>query len=128
MLCSYDVNLDDFLNLSSVSLLHNFDDLILAWPVGTSDIEKQDALCILPLNIVNEKIYIFIWFWLLLLGKVSSQFPVSDHQDQIYVLKRLKLLFSLKITSKNDMLFSPQAQWNFFLFFFPHCCCRDLEG
>ena len=37
---------------------------------GTSgNIEKHDALCILPLNIVNEKIYIFIWFWLLLLGK-----------------------------------------------------------
>jgi hypothetical protein len=36
---------------------------------GTSgNIEKHDALCILPLNIVNEKIYIFIWFWLLILG------------------------------------------------------------
>lgn len=22
-----------------------------------------DALCLLPLNIINEKIYIFIWFW-----------------------------------------------------------------
>lgn len=39
---------------------------------GTSgNIEKHDALCILPLNIVNEKIYIFIWFWLLLLGVLS---------------------------------------------------------
>lgn len=40
---------------------------------GTSgNIEKHDALCILPLNIVNEKIYIFIWFWLLFLGFLSS--------------------------------------------------------
>ena len=40
---------------------------------GTSgNIEKHDALCILPLNIVNEKIYIFIWFWLLLLGKLIN--------------------------------------------------------
>lgn len=39
---------------------------------GTSgNIEKHDALCILPLNIVNEKIYIFIWFWLLFLGLLS---------------------------------------------------------
>ena len=39
---------------------------------GTSgNIEKHDALCILPLNIVNEKIYIFIWFWLLFLGALS---------------------------------------------------------
>ena len=57
---------------------------------GTSgDIEKHDAMCILPLNIgtkkvgwptkckyftilVNEKIYIFLWFWFLLLGFLTS--------------------------------------------------------
>ena len=33
----------------------------------SGEIEKHDAMCILPLNIVNEKIYIFIWFWMLLL-------------------------------------------------------------
>ena len=39
---------------------------------GTSgNIEKHDALCILPLNIVNEKIYIFVWFWLLILGLLT---------------------------------------------------------
>lgn len=26
-----------------------------------------DSLCILPLNIVNEKTYVFIWFWYLIL-------------------------------------------------------------
>jgi hypothetical protein len=35
-------------------------------------VEKHDALCILPLNIVNEKIYIFLWFWLLMLGGLST--------------------------------------------------------
>ncbi|KAJ8672808.1 hypothetical protein QAD02_004068 [Eretmocerus hayati] len=34
-------------------------------PSGT--IQKHDSLCILPLNIVNEKTYIFIWFWYLIL-------------------------------------------------------------
>ena len=39
---------------------------------GTSgEIEKHDALCILPLNIFNEKIYIFLWFWMLLLGTLT---------------------------------------------------------
>ena len=28
-------------------------------PSGT--VEKKDGLCVLPLNIINEKIYIFIW-------------------------------------------------------------------
>ena len=45
---------------------------------GTSgNIEKHDALCILPLNIVNEKIYIFIWFWLLILGFLTFLILVS---------------------------------------------------
>ena len=35
---------------------------------GTSgEVEKHDALCLLPLNIVNEKVYIFLWFWFILL-------------------------------------------------------------
>ena len=34
---------------------------------SSGEIEKHDAMCILPLNIVNEKIYIFLWFWMLLL-------------------------------------------------------------
>ncbi len=39
---------------------------------GTSgEIEKHDALCILPLNIFNEKIYIFLWFWMLALGGLT---------------------------------------------------------
>ena len=29
--------------------------------------QKHDALCMLPINVVNEKIYVFLWFWLLLL-------------------------------------------------------------
>ena len=30
-------------------------------PSGT--VMKHDGLCVLPLNIINEKIYIFLWFW-----------------------------------------------------------------
>ena len=33
----------------------------------SGEIEKHDALCILPLNVVNEKIYIFLWFWFIIL-------------------------------------------------------------
>jgi hypothetical protein len=30
-------------------------------PSGT--IQNHDGLCILPINIINEKIYVFLWFW-----------------------------------------------------------------
>merc|ERR1712008_670248 len=39
---------------------------------ASGEVEKHDALCILPLNIVNEKIYIFLWFWFLILGVLSA--------------------------------------------------------
>jgi len=32
-------------------------------PSGT--VENKDGLCILAVNIINEKIYIFLWFWFL---------------------------------------------------------------
>ena len=39
-------------------------------PSGT--VEEQDALCMLPINIIHEKIYIFIWFWLIILSVISA--------------------------------------------------------
>lgn len=33
----------------------------------SGSIVKTDSLCLLPLNIVNEKTYIFIWFWYIIL-------------------------------------------------------------
>ena len=40
---------------------------------GTSgNIESHDALCILPINIINEKIYVFLWFYFLLLAVLTG--------------------------------------------------------
>jgi hypothetical protein len=38
----------------------------------TGNIQPHDALCILPLNILNEKIFIFLWFWLIILSVLSG--------------------------------------------------------
>lgn len=35
---------------------------------SSGDIQKHDALCLLPLNIINEKIYIALWFWFIILA------------------------------------------------------------
>lgn len=38
----------------------------------SGDVQKHDALCVLPINIINEKIYIFLWFWFILVALVSG--------------------------------------------------------
>eukprot|EP00092_Neocalanus_flemingeri_P010873 GFUD01011710.1.p1 GENE.GFUD01011710.1~~GFUD01011710.1.p1 ORF type:complete len:400 (+),score=91.68 GFUD01011710.1:31-1200(+) len=30
----------------------------------SGSIQRRDAMCVLPVNIINEKIYVFLWFWL----------------------------------------------------------------
>ena len=51
-------------------------------PSGT--IENKDGLCLLAQNIINEKIYIFLWFWFLILGGLSA----------LVVLYRLVIIIS----------------------------------
>ncbi|QQP49391.1 Innexin [Caligus rogercresseyi] len=43
-------------------------------PSGT--IETKDGLCVLPLNIINEKIFIFLWFWLIIIAAISGLFLI----------------------------------------------------
>lgn len=39
-------------------------------PSGT--IQNHDALCIMALNVVNEKIYIFLWYWFIILSVITG--------------------------------------------------------
>lgn len=39
---------------------------------ASGSIQKLDALCVLALNIINEKIYIFLWFWFIILAVMSG--------------------------------------------------------
>merc|ERR1712135_280272 len=39
---------------------------------GSGTIQNLDALCILGMNILSEKIYVFFWFWLIILAIVTG--------------------------------------------------------
>lgn len=54
---------------------------------SSGDVQKHDAMCILPINIVNEKIYVFLWFWFYFIAIVSV----------LAVIYRLATLFSSQI-------------------------------
>ncbi|XP_068628378.1 innexin shaking-B [Battus philenor] len=51
---------------------------------SSGEVERHDALCILPLNVVNEKIYVFLWFWFVILGILTF----------ITLIYRLVIIFS----------------------------------
>ena len=34
--------------------------------------QKFDAMCLLPLNIVNEKVFLVLWFWFIILTTASA--------------------------------------------------------
>ena len=54
-------------------------------PSGTP--QRHDALCVLPLNIINEKIYIFLWFWFILVASITG----------IFLMYRFAVLFGAGI-------------------------------
>uniref|UniRef100_T1JJS6 Innexin n=1 Tax=Strigamia maritima TaxID=126957 RepID=T1JJS6_STRMM len=57
----------------------------------STEIEKHDALCVLPLNVVNEKIYIFLWFWFIILGFLTAMILIS--RFVVFTVPRLRLTF-----------------------------------
>ncbi|XP_012251056.2 innexin inx7 [Athalia rosae] len=38
----------------------------------SGSIQQHDALCVMALNVVNEKIYTFLWFWLIILAVITG--------------------------------------------------------
>ena len=38
---------------------------------GSGTIQNFDALCVLGMNIINEKIFIFLWFWYIMLAVIT---------------------------------------------------------
>lgn len=53
----------------------------------SGEVERHDAVCILPLNVVNEKIYVFLWFWFVFLTLVTG----------LTIIYRVLIIFSPRI-------------------------------
>lgn len=72
----------------------------------SATIESVDALCLLPLNIINEKIFIFIWFWFLFLAFLTAVMIVfhliiiACPPVRVYVLSMRFRLASLNAVAK----------------------------
>ncbi|XP_049942006.1 innexin inx2-like [Schistocerca serialis cubense] len=76
----------------------------------SGSVQTFDGLCVLPLNIVNEKIYVFLWFWFIILSVLSGigvayRFAVMfGSRMRMYLLRarsRLALQSQIEIIAKN---------------------------
>lgn len=86
----------------------------------SANIETIDALCLLPLNIINEKIYIFLWFWfvslailtfiMLLFGLVI----IASPSIRIYMLN---LRFGISQSSHLNMIVKKSTIGDWFLLY-----------
>jgi len=64
---------------------------------GSGTIEVIDALCVLSMNIINEKIYIFLWCWFILVALITGinivvrlvQFFMPDVRQRMTFLANL---------------------------------------
>jgi len=95
---------------------------------SSGDVQRHDALCILPLNIVNEKIYIFLWFWFVFLAIISG----------IILIYRLVIIFfphlryvtlrsRARLTDRNHLRLVMEASkigdW-----FILYLLCKNMDG
>ncbi|GAB6024554.1 hypothetical protein CHUAL_009707 [Chamberlinius hualienensis] len=72
----------EVIKLSNTDQYNRTDSMIKIFPRVTKcifhrfglsgSIEKHDILCVLPVNVINEKIFIFLWFWFLILALLSA--------------------------------------------------------
>lgn len=62
----------------------------------SGSVQFLDGLCLLPLNIINEKIFIFLWFWFLILSVLS--FFTIIYRIQILCTPKLRaVVLSMRI-------------------------------
>lgn len=67
---------------------------------SSGDVQKFDTLCILPLNVLNEKIYILLWFWFMALAFISA--IVLLYRLAIISLPKLRYLITSKVARTTD--------------------------
>lgn len=62
---------------------------------GSGTIQRIDSMCVLSMNILNEKIYIYLWVWFILLAVITGvflivralQFFMPDFRERMTMLE-----------------------------------------
>ena len=83
-------------------------------PSGT--INRHDSLCILALNIINEKIYVFLWFWFVSVAIISALAIL--YRVVIFLVPSVRVtvimgrsLYQVEKRTVEDVLSCPRHSW-----------------
>lgn len=83
----------------------------------SGSIQQHDALCVMALNIIHEKIYTVLWFWLLFLfiastlGKFCRIFKPNKVIFCLFWRSKVRLIFRYYINLLNEGKFSPLGSY-----------------
>lgn len=75
--------------------------------------QNLDVLCLLPLNILNEKIFAFLWFWFIILFFVSLLNCIYRMIILLNSKFRLQLLHSQLRTMNSEQIYRSFNHMNF---------------
>lgn len=101
----------------------------------SGDVQLHDGLCVLPANIINEKIYIFVWVWLVCISVVTGVFLLYRLATILGPQIRVALIAvkGTKLTKRADVetILEP-ASLNFFErlgdWLVLHLLCKNLNA
>lgn len=77
-------------------------------PSGT--VQTHDAICVLPVNIINEKIYVFLWFWLIILS-VFTVLSVLYHLFLLVTPAMTRAMLRSQALYQNDLPFDEMGKY-----------------
>lgn len=70
----------------------------------SGSVESRDGLCVLAINVFNEKVYVFLWFWFIVLAVITGLAVLYRLLTIVSLQLRYLLLKSkFRIASKRDV-------------------------
>ncbi|XP_076342636.1 innexin inx2-like [Tachypleus tridentatus] len=63
---------------------------------SSGDVQRYDTLCVLPINIINEKIYVILWFWFIIVAVVTG----------VSLVYRFSIFFFARLRYKSIIMFN----------------------
>jgi len=95
----------------------------------SGSIERHDALCVLSINVLNEKIYLTMWFWLLFLLSLSILMVIYRVITVLFPSFRTKMLQSrAQRYSSRDTTETVAEKCNFGDWYLLNTLSRNMNG